>query len=83
MTAPSDPLKIPQWTIGRLAHRGGRLLLDDISAFRGIAARYEKTVTSYEAAVALASLLLWARRGRAAGAWSAPSRAFRLDQRRG
>ncbi len=28
---------------------------------RGIATRYEKTATSYEAAVTLASLLLWAR----------------------
>ncbi|GAA3123909.1 hypothetical protein GCM10020254_83880 [Streptomyces goshikiensis] len=45
----------------QLAHRGGRPLIRDISTFRGIAARYEKTVTSYEAAVTLASLLLWAR----------------------
>jgi transposase len=29
--------------------------------FRGIATRYEKTATSYEAAVTLASFLLWAR----------------------
>ncbi|MFJ9203036.1 IS5 family transposase [Streptomyces flaveolus] len=29
--------------------------------FRGIALRYDKTATSYEAAVTLASLLLWAR----------------------
>ncbi|GAA2970842.1 hypothetical protein GCM10010446_64610 [Streptomyces enissocaesilis] len=29
--------------------------------FRGIATRYEKTATSYKAAVTLASLLLWAR----------------------
>ncbi|EDX21343.1 hypothetical protein [Streptomyces sp. Mg1] len=45
----------------QLAHRGGRPLIHDISTFRGIAARYEKTVTSYEVAVTLASLLLWAR----------------------
>ncbi|MFD7705384.1 IS5 family transposase [Streptomyces caelestis] len=29
--------------------------------FRGVATRYDKTVTSYEAAVSLASFLLWAR----------------------
>ncbi|MFF4829724.1 IS5 family transposase [Streptomyces sp. NPDC001312] len=29
--------------------------------FRGIATRYDKTATSYEAAVSLASILLWAR----------------------
>lgn len=29
--------------------------------FRGIATRYDKTATSYEAAVSLASFLLWAR----------------------
>ncbi|BCL21842.1 hypothetical protein GCM10017668_36850 [Streptomyces tuirus] len=29
--------------------------------FRGIATRYDKTTTSYEAAVSLASFLLWAR----------------------
>ncbi|MFE7441581.1 IS5 family transposase [Streptomyces chartreusis] len=32
-----------------------------LKGFRGIATRYEKTATSYEAAVALASSLLWAR----------------------
>ncbi|MEU3855158.1 IS5 family transposase [Streptomyces sp. NPDC029554] len=32
-----------------------------LKAFRGIATRYEKTATSYEAAVTLASVLLWAR----------------------
>lgn len=32
-----------------------------LKGFRGIATRYEKTVTSYEAAVTLASFLLWAR----------------------
>jgi transposase len=32
-----------------------------LKGFRGIATRYEKTATSYEAAVTLASLLLWAR----------------------
>ncbi|MFF8848075.1 transposase, partial [Streptomyces sp. NPDC015127] len=32
-----------------------------LKAFRGIATRYEKTATSYEAAVTLAALLLWAR----------------------
>ncbi|MET8572051.1 IS5 family transposase [Streptomyces sp. NPDC004783] len=32
-----------------------------LKAFRGIATRYDKTATSYEAAVSLASLLLWAR----------------------
>ncbi|KAK1185908.1 IS5 family transposase [Streptomyces sp. NBS 14/10] len=32
-----------------------------LKGFRGIATRYEKTATSYEAAVALASFLLWAR----------------------
>jgi transposase len=32
-----------------------------LKGFRGIATRYEKTATSYEAAVSLASLLLWAR----------------------
>jgi transposase len=32
-----------------------------LKGFRGIATRYEKTATSYEAAVTLASCLLWAR----------------------
>ncbi|MEW2266070.1 IS5 family transposase [Streptomyces sp. NPDC047853] len=32
-----------------------------LKGFRGIATRYEKTATSYEAAVTLASILLWAR----------------------
>ncbi|MFD7705245.1 IS5 family transposase [Streptomyces caelestis] len=32
-----------------------------LKGFRGIATRYEKTVTSYEAAVTLASFLLWPR----------------------
>ncbi|MFJ3214294.1 IS5 family transposase [Streptomyces flaveolus] len=32
-----------------------------LKGFRGIATRYDKTATSYEAAVNLASLLLWAR----------------------
>ncbi|MEW2404449.1 IS5 family transposase [Streptomyces sp. NPDC046862] len=32
-----------------------------LKGFRGIATRYEKTATSYEAAVSLASFLLWAR----------------------
>ncbi|MFD0312976.1 IS5 family transposase [Streptomyces flavalbus] len=32
-----------------------------LKGFRGIATRYDKTATSYEAAVTLASLLLWAR----------------------
>ncbi|WP_437035548.1 IS5 family transposase [Streptomyces sp. enrichment culture] len=32
-----------------------------LEGFRGIATRYEKTATSYEAAVSLASFLLWAR----------------------
>ncbi|HZG05800.1 MAG TPA: IS5 family transposase [Streptomyces sp.] len=32
-----------------------------LKVFRGIATRYEKTATSYEAAVTLASFLLWAR----------------------
>nr|WP_307710860.1 IS5 family transposase [Streptomyces sp. V1I6] len=34
---------------------------NQIKGFRGIATRYEKTATSYEAAVTLASILLWAR----------------------
>ncbi|MGW7099618.1 transposase [Streptomyces sp. NPDC054838] len=34
---------------------------NQLKGFRGIAARYEKTTTSYEAAVTLVSLLLWAR----------------------
>ncbi|CAM5414690.1 Transposase DDE domain protein OS=Streptomyces lavendulae subsp. lavendulae OX=58340 GN=SLAV_39525 PE=4 SV=1 [Streptomyces lavendulae subsp. lavendulae] len=34
---------------------------NQLKGFRGIATRYEKTATSYEAAVTLASLLLWAR----------------------
>ncbi|UKY55569.1 IS5 family transposase [Streptomyces inhibens] len=33
---------------------------NQLKSFRGIATRYEKTATSYEAAVTLASLLLWA-----------------------
>ncbi|MGW8779478.1 IS5 family transposase [Streptomyces sp. NPDC055796] len=33
---------------------------NQLKGFRGIATRYEKTATSYEAAVTLASLLLWA-----------------------
>jgi transposase len=32
-----------------------------LKGFRGIATRYDKTATSYEAAVCLASCLLWAR----------------------
>ncbi|MFF9119157.1 transposase [Streptomyces massasporeus] len=32
-----------------------------LKGFRGIATGYEKTATSYEAAVSLASVLLWAR----------------------
>ena len=32
-----------------------------LKGFRGIATRYDKTATSYEAAVNLASFLLWAR----------------------
>ncbi|MCW7984031.1 transposase [Streptomyces platensis subsp. clarensis] len=32
-----------------------------LKGFRGIATRYDKTATSYEAAVTLASFLLWAR----------------------
>ncbi|MEU3441403.1 IS5 family transposase [Streptomyces griseoincarnatus] len=32
-----------------------------LKGFRGIATRYDKTATSYETAVSLASLLLWAR----------------------
>ncbi|MFF7504847.1 transposase [Streptomyces lavendulae] len=34
---------------------------NQLKGFRGIATRYEKTAASYEAAVTLASLLLWAR----------------------
>ncbi|WP_435809296.1 IS5 family transposase [Streptomyces longwoodensis] len=34
---------------------------NQLKGFRGIATRYEKTATSYEAATTLASLLLWAR----------------------
>ncbi|MFF3216966.1 transposase [Streptomyces sp. NPDC002886] len=34
---------------------------NQLKGFRGIATRYEKTATSDEAAVTLASLLLWAR----------------------
>ncbi|MGJ5832021.1 IS5 family transposase [Streptomyces ossamyceticus] len=34
---------------------------NQLKGFRGIATRYDKTATSYEAAVNLASLLLWAR----------------------
>lgn len=34
---------------------------NQLKGFRGIATRYGKTATSYEAAVTLASLLLWAR----------------------
>ncbi|WP_063749464.1 IS5 family transposase [Streptomyces viridosporus] len=34
---------------------------DLLKGFRGIAIRYDKTTTSYEAAVCLASCLLWAR----------------------
>ncbi|MEV5089436.1 IS5 family transposase [Streptomyces griseoincarnatus] len=35
--------------------------LNRLKGFRGIATRYDKTATSYEAVVSLASLLLWAR----------------------
>lgn len=38
-----------------------RTLLQPLKFFRGIATRYDKTATSYEAAVILASFLLWAR----------------------
>ncbi|MFI5819443.1 IS5 family transposase [Streptomyces rishiriensis] len=34
---------------------------NQLKGFRGIATRYDKTATSYEAAVSLASFLLWAR----------------------
>ncbi|MET9325005.1 hypothetical protein ABZX75_33415 [Streptomyces sp. NPDC003038] len=35
--------------------------LNQLKGFRGTATRYEKTATSYEAAITLASLLIWAR----------------------
>jgi transposase len=35
--------------------------INRLKGFRGIATRYDKTATSYEAAVTLASFLLWAR----------------------
>ncbi|GLV88506.1 hypothetical protein Slala03_81950 [Streptomyces lavendulae subsp. lavendulae] len=38
-----------------------RTCFNRLKGFRGIATRYEKTATSYEAAVTLASILLWAR----------------------
>ncbi|MFJ5534216.1 hypothetical protein [Streptomyces sp. NPDC093261] len=34
---------------------------NQLKGFRGIATRHEKTATSYQAAVTLASFLLWAR----------------------
>ncbi|WP_394816038.1 IS5 family transposase [Streptomyces gibsoniae] len=34
---------------------------NQLKGFRGLATRYDKTATSYEAAVSLASILLWAR----------------------
>jgi transposase len=34
---------------------------NQLKGFRGLATRYDKTATSYEAAVCLASFLLWAR----------------------
>ncbi|GAA3812717.1 hypothetical protein GCM10022206_58900 [Streptomyces chiangmaiensis] len=34
---------------------------NQLKGFRGLATRYDKTATSYEAAVSLASFLLWAR----------------------
>ncbi|NBM20643.1 transposase, partial [Streptomyces sp. GC420] len=34
---------------------------NQLKGFRGIATRYEKTATSYEAAVTLAAILIWAR----------------------
>ncbi|MGX1364830.1 transposase [Streptomyces canus] len=40
-----------------------RALLQPAQGFRSVASRYEKTATSYEASVTLASFLLWARSG--------------------
>ncbi|SFH16615.1 transposase, partial [Streptomyces mirabilis] len=34
---------------------------NQLKGFRGLATRYDKTATSYEAAVTLTSFLLWAR----------------------
>ncbi|MFC9854104.1 IS5 family transposase [Streptomyces prasinus] len=48
----------------REVHRRRNLVercFNQLKGFRGIATRYEKTATSYEAAVTLASFLLWAR----------------------
>jgi transposase len=39
----------------------GERCFNRLKGFRGIATRYDKTATSYEAAVNLASFLLWAR----------------------
>ncbi|RST11088.1 hypothetical protein EF908_39620 [Streptomyces sp. WAC04770] len=36
------------------------MCIRDSKQWRGIATRYEKTAESYDAAVALASLLMWA-----------------------
>ncbi|MFF5364451.1 transposase [Streptomyces scabiei] len=45
------------WLVQNVVERCFNQLKD----FRGIATRYDKTATSYEAAVSLASFLLWAR----------------------
>ncbi|WP_425588117.1 transposase [Streptomyces prasinosporus] len=48
----------------REAHRRRNTIercFNRLKGFRGIATRYDKTATSYEAAVSLTSFLLWAR----------------------
>ncbi|AZS69685.1 hypothetical protein DDE74_00630 [Streptomyces lydicus] len=50
---PSPDVYRPPNLVERCSHQ--------LTSFRGIATRYEETATSYEAAVTLASLLLWAR----------------------
>jgi transposase len=56
--------------VRRLEHRsntvakGGNVVercFNRLKGFRSIATRYDKTATSHEAAVSLASFLLWAR----------------------
>ncbi|MEU6546415.1 hypothetical protein [Streptomyces sp. NPDC046859] len=61
MTATSRVVMLGATVTGIAALIRAELLLRRLKGFRGINSRYEKTATSYEAAVTLASFLLWAR----------------------
>lgn len=65
-----ERIRVPRTGLGRPRRRPDQVVADKAYSSRGfrsylrnrgIAIRYDKTATSYEAAVSLASLLLWAR----------------------